>query len=186
MRFFGSLLAVTLGACAFSSAAPFFTAADASHPFADGARMLWRAEDEIQAVRFVREGAHYRLVSESDPGEDMTGILIVAIPETLEEDYVLQLRPREGDGAYVYAFMWRVGEEYRVVQSPSAVLVRGGKPSPRTHALCTWRAFQECALSRREDWMRVYLEIVYPDFVQSEQAPDEFMALTPRRDGERP
>src|SRR5512134_3213579 len=107
MRWAVLLALVALSSCTFSSEAAFFRDADAAFPIADGARFVWQApEDDALDVTFQRHGAAYEVTERNHPDEPMTGVLLIAVPETPEDDYIVQWQAEPGDTSRAYAFMW--------------------------------------------------------------------------------
>ena len=121
MRCAGFLAMVALSSCTFSSEDAFFVDADAAFPIADGARFVWQApDDDALNVTFRRDGAAYDVTERSHPDEPMTGVLLMAVPETPEDDYIVQWQAEPGDTSRAYAFMWPDGSGYRLYSEPSS------------------------------------------------------------------
>lgn len=160
----GLAAALALSACVFSSQQQFFTEAEAAHPFGDGSRYRWVEDGDSENVLvFHHNNGAYDIDDVAGDEEDgMRNVLFVAVTETPEEDYILQWpAPDRGIGV-AYAFVWRRGDSYRIASSPSGLFGRDdGKPS-RADAYCTWRAYRECALASREELLRLYRELIYP------------------------
>jgi hypothetical protein len=167
MRFAALALAACLGACVISSKAPLLDPANAVEPFADGARFVWTSGDGDTkpisvAYRLIGEAAYE--IDALDGGE--AGPLrpqFFDVPETPEEDYLVQVQMEPGED-WTYAFMWRHGDEHLIYFSP-AILDHGPRPDLRqTH--CVTLAYQQCELSTAEGLRAIYLDLVYPSYVQ--------------------
>lgn len=180
MRFPVWAAAILLGACTFSSEAPFFDVGAAAFPIADGARFDWVEPfpaGERFDVTFHRTDAGYAMTDKSHPDEPME-LLFVAIPETPEEDYIAQVRLENGDGERAYAFVWRTGDVFRIVSSPGSV-EPGRKPLRGGDAYCHWRSYQECRLAGGNDLRALYRTAIYPRFVAGGDLPGSYTLLSP-------
>jgi hypothetical protein len=182
MRGAGLVAILMLSACAFSSEGAFFSDPDAAQPVADGTRFVWQApDDEAMDVTFHRNGAAYDLIERNHPDEPMTGVLLVAVPETSEDDYIVQWNPDPGQDARTYAFMWPVGDGYRVFSNPSAFAdVEAEKPQA---AFCEERAYGECAFATRERLLAYYHGVVYPALAARGETLEGSLEMTPAPDG---
>lgn len=177
MRFPVWLAAIFLGACTFSSDAPFFSVSDSAFPIADGARFDWvdpSPNGERFDVTFHRTEAGYAMAEADHPDEPME-LLFVAIQETPEEDYLAQVRLEQGQA---YAFMWRAGEVFRIISDPGSV-EPGRKPLRGAGALCRWGSYQECALASADDLRALYRTAIYPRFVTGDDLPGSYTLLSP-------
>lgn len=171
--------ALALSACVFSSQQPFFTEAEAAHPFGDGSRYRWIEDGDSEIVLvFHHDNGAYDIDNVADDEDRMRSVLFVAVPETPEDDYILQWSAPESGIGVAYAFVWRQGASYRIASSPSGVFGRDdGKPS-RADAFCSWRAYRECALASRRDLLRLYRELIYPQ-IASGAGLEETVELRP-------
>ncbi len=186
MRFLALLTALALGACAFSSEQAFFSDADAAEPFEDGSRFEWRApEDSPLTVVFHRVGAGYTVTELSGDGGPMTGVLLVAVPETPQEDYIVQWTSESDQQQRAYAFMMRAGDGYRVFSDPASFEERGDGPKP-ADAYCERRAYGECVFNSRSDLLAYYQAIAYPALRDGAAAMDGALVLTPLSDAATP
>ena len=177
MRKAGFAALALLSACAFSSEHAFFSAADASQPITDGARYLWQTpgEDALQ-VTFHRRGDEYEIAERSHE-EPLAGVIFVAVPETVGDDYIVQWRQEHGSDVRIYAFMWPNGSGYRIYSSPSAFdAPDGAKP---TEAYCQAMAYGECRFTTREQLLAFYQNVVYPALAADSVASDDYLELTP-------
>jgi hypothetical protein len=187
MRIRGIVLvaALALSACAFSSERALFADGDAAQPIADGARFRWRApDDDAMTVTFHRNGAAYDLTERDHPDEPMTGVLLIAVPETPQDDYIVQWRDEDAVEGRIYAFMWPVGAGYQVYSDPDAFEGQGDGPKPGD-AFCQRRAYGECMFRARADLIAYYQTIVYPRLNSDAEAPEGYLELTPIADGRR-
>lgn len=186
MRFLALLTALALSACSFSSEQPLFSDSDAVQPFADGAHFRWQAPDDPpMTVSFSREGAGYAITELSHEDRPMTGVLFVAIPETTQEDYVVQWAAETGQPARTYAFMVRVGNGYRVFSGPGSFEESGDGPKP-ADAYCERRSYGECVFDTRSDLLAYYQAIAYPAIRENVSAIDDALTLTPLPDAATP
>lgn len=186
MRFLALLTALALSACSFSSEQALFNDSDAAQPFADGARFTWRAPDDPpMTVTFQREGAGYTVTEASHTDRPMTGVLLVPIPETSQEDYVVQWTPEDGEPGRTYAFMVRVPDGYRVFSGPGSFEDSGDGPKP-ADAFCERRAYGECVFDSRTDLLAYYQAIAYPALRENAATIEDALALTPLPDAATP
>lgn len=174
-----------LAGCAFGSETAFFNSDDAAQPIADGARMRWTQSDtpgERFEVSFHQEpDGRYRIDNLGEEEEPMRGVLFVPIADTPEEDYVVQLRLNMEVDSVALAYMWREGESYRVVYSPSGLFADDDLSA--ADAYCQWQTYQGCNIRSREEVFAVYRALIYPSFVAGDLSPEAFIELTPL-DGE--
>lgn len=186
MRYLALLTALALGACAFSSEQALFGEGEAAQPFADGARFAWRApDDDAMVVTFRREGAGYTLTEQGHPDQPMTGVVLVAVPETPQEDYIVQWASEPGRAERAYAFMVRVADGYRVFSDPASFEERGDGPKP-AEAFCERRAYGECAFDSRSDLLAYYQAIAYPALAADATTMEGALELTPLPDAATP
>jgi hypothetical protein len=123
--------------------------ADASQPIADGAQYLWQAPgDQALQVTFHLRGAEYEAIERRGHDEPLVGVMFVAVPETPENDYVVQWQHEQGSEVRVYALMWPNGDGYRIYSTPSVFdAPDGSKPM---EAYCQPMAYGECRFATRE------------------------------------
>lgn len=182
MRVAGLMAALALSACAFSSERPLFADGEGAQPIADGARFIWQAENDApMEVAFRRDGAAYTVTERAHPDEPMTGVLLVEVPETPQDDYIVQWRDENAREGRVYAFMWPAGGGYRVYSDPDAFEGEGDGPKP-ADAFCVRRAYGECVFTSRSNLLAYYQAIAYPALVSGRIAPDGALILTPISD----
>jgi hypothetical protein len=170
----GLVALLGLAGCAFSSAAPLFDAREAQEPIPDGAVYLWSEQPAGSdfLVRFTHVGQIYELTSLADPADDpMRGLLFIPVPETPEEDFIVQAQLKPDETAAVYAFMWRVGEGWRVLAAPPAEAAQSG--------LCKPKQMGECAFARPADVRAYYRDRVYGPHVAGMAEPEDYIDLTP-------
>jgi hypothetical protein len=178
----GLCAALLLAACAFWSERPFFADTEAAHPIADGARFVWReaGSQQRQTVVFTRAGAGYVLQDESEPDERPIEMMLIAVPDTPEGDFIAQVKLPNAEGARAYAFLWPSGDGYRLFAAPSALdAMSAAEPVLVRH--CAARPQGECKIAAREDLIAIYREAVYPAFVSGAAAPRAYIELTPAR-----
>ncbi|MEJ0060968.1 MAG: hypothetical protein WDM79_15920 [Terricaulis sp.] len=159
-------LAACLSACAFSSKTPLLDPANAVTPFADGARFQWSAdegEDDFGPVQYQLAGSQTYQIDAIDDGEQPMRAQFFDLPDTPEEDYLVQVQFESGD-ARTYAFMWRSGDDYLIYLSPS-ILSHGPGPALR-EAHCVTLRYQECELNSADALHAIYRDLVYPSYVQ--------------------
>lgn len=184
MRRAGLVLAIALSACAFSSETAFFSERDAAHPIPDGARYSWRApEEESLEVTFHRRGASYEVIERDHADEPMTGVLLVAIPMTPEDDYIVQWNPELGQEARTYAFMWPVDDGYRVFSDPA--VFRDADPRKPQSDYCEQRAYGECTFASRERLLAYYEGVIYPMLAGRGETLEGSLELLPAEDGKQ-
>jgi hypothetical protein len=171
--------ALLTAACAFWSDQAFFADREAAHPFADGARFVWReaGSEERQTIVFTRAGAGYVLQSVSEPDEKPIEMMLIPVLETPEQDFIAQVALPNAEGARAYAFLWPAGNGYRLFAAPSA-LDELSIAEPILVAHCAARPQGECQIGSREGVLAIYLEAVYPTFVTGEAAPSDYMELS--------
>jgi hypothetical protein len=177
---FAACAMLTLAACAFSSARPFFDARDAASPFAEG-RYEWREQGDTRTIVLRRDGAAYVVRPDDDNGERPMLVLFAAVPETPEDDYIVQVQFQPDIEARAYAFMWPHEAGYRLIAAPS-VIERLEAGSATLDARCAKRPMGECQLDGRADLLALYRETVYPRFVTGSVAPSHYMDITPAYD----
>ncbi len=172
------LAALALSACAFSSEEAFFSADEGAHPISNGARYVWRAPgDDPLNVTFHRSGGGYELTERNHPEDRMLGVLLIAVPETPVDDYIVQWQSERGDEARIYAFMWPHEDGYRIFSDPDTfTAVDGTKPQ---HAYCEERAYGECMFRTREALLAFYQNVVYPTLSDGGATSEEYLDLTP-------
>lgn len=166
--------ALTLAACSFYSDAPLFEDREAAAPFADGAQYLWREngrQDGEQRVIYRRVGVRYE-VSSADAEERPITALFVAIPQTPEEDYIVQVQLEGGEPGRAYVFLWRIEGGYRFISAPGALLAEA---EPTLAALCRQRRNDECELASARDAVALYQSAVYSTFVTGGVTPSNFV-----------
>jgi hypothetical protein len=170
--------ALLLSACAFSSPEPFFHARDGALPIADGARFAWVEEgSEARSITFRRRGRTYDVIGFGDE-RPMEGALFVAIPETREEDYVVQVRLMPDETAAVYAFVWRTDDGFRLMTNVRAF--SDPPPQQAFDELCQMKQYYECEFRSRGDLLRFYRAHVHPAFVRAgTQTPVRYAELRP-------
>lgn len=168
------VVAVVIGACTFDSATPFFTEIDGVTPIADGVRYAFlehkpgaeeNEESEIPQIVFRRRGGAYALVDDN-PGSASMAAIFVPVPETAEDDYVVQIAIESGEGR-AYAFVWRSGDTYKLILAPGALddFPAAASALPR---FCTPGQLRSCAFANRDSLIAFYRNAIYPAFV----APD--------------
>jgi hypothetical protein len=186
MRCLALLTALALSACSFSSEQALFNDSDAAQPFADGARFTWRAPDDPpMTVTFEREGAGYTITEASHADTPMTGVLLVAVPETTQEGYIVQWASEAGQSERAYAFMVRVANGYRVFSGPGSFEPTGDGPKP-ADAYCERRAYGECVFASRTDLLAYYQAIAYPALREGAATMEGALELTPLPDAATP
>lgn len=181
----GLTAALFLAACAFWSDRAFFSDGEAAQPFANGARFVWREDgsEESQTIVFTRAGAGYALQDVAEPDEKPIEMMLVALPETPEQDFIAQVTlPNAGD-TRAYAFLWRAGNGYRMIAAPRA-LDELASAEPVLVAHCTARPQGECRVGSREGLLAIYRDVIYPRFVTGGAAPSDYMELTPAPNGD--
>ena len=179
MRFLVWLAALALSACAFTSEAPFFQPREAVYPISDGATLDFAdSGGEVTPLTFHQAAAGgYGVIDASHADEPME-VLFIAIAETPEDDYILQVQLERGDSSRAYAFMWREGEGFRMVMDPG-ILEPSHKILVGLDTFCTWRPYRECTLRTREDLLTLYRNAIYPRFVVGNESPGSFATLAP-------
>jgi hypothetical protein len=174
------VVALLLGACVFSSETAFFAEDEALAPFADGARYIWienGSEETRQVVSYRRAGGAYEIGWEDE--DDRLHALFIGVPETAEEDYIVQVRIDEGERATAYAFMWRTQAGYRAITSPR-VFEPGSEGEAVADRLCERVGMGECRFASAEAVREFYHTAVYPAFVLGGQTPANYIdQLTP-------
>ncbi len=168
---------LALAACAFSSEAPLFAESESAAPIADGAVFDWREnpEGESVVVSFHRVGAGYELRPVSKPDEEpMRGILFIPVTQTPVEDFIVQIQFKPDETAATYAFLWRVGDRYRMIVAPPDEL-EANASSP----FCKQRQMGECGFVAAADVRAYYERVLYPVFVTGAATPENFLELTP-------
>jgi hypothetical protein len=172
--------ALVVAACAFSSERALFRVRDAATPIADGARFYWRENGRIEEARQVvyrRTGRNYEVLPVEEEDRPI-GVLFIAVPDTPEEDYVVQAALFEDEEVRAYAFMWRMGESYRVVAAPR-VVEGDGQGEAALARYCAARINSECRFDRAADVVAFYREAIYPAFVTSGRTPPDYVDQTP-------
>lgn len=140
---------------------------------------------DVTTLRFRHAASGgYGVTEDAHPGEVMP-VVFLAVADTPEDDYILQVRLERGDSSRAYAFAWRDGEGYRVLASPGS-LEEGAKPLVGARDFCSWRDYHECALSSREDLMSLYQDVIYPRFVAGGEVPGSYATLIPHDDARAP
>lgn len=167
--------ALTLAACSFYSDVPLFEDREASAPFADGAEFLWRengrsGENEQQVV-YRQMGASYEIHTAAGNERPITA-LFIAVPQTPEDDYVVQVQPGADEPGRAYVFLWRIEGGYRFISAPGALLAEA---EPTLAALCRQRRNGECELVSSRDALALYERAVYPTFVTGGVTPSNFV-----------
>lgn len=178
----GLCAALLLAACAFWSERPLFADADAAHPFADGMRFVWResGSQQQQTIIFTRSGAGYVLQDIDEPDERPIQMMLIAVPETPENDFIAQVQLPNAEGARAYAFLWPHGEGYRLFAAPGALdALSAAEPVLVRH--CAARPQGECQIASREGVEAIYAEAVYPAFVTGAATPRAYIELLPAR-----
>lgn len=173
-----------LVACAFWSERPLFAASEAAHPFADGARFIWREHDSDErfVIVYTRSGAGYILQDESAPDERPIEMMLVPVPETPEQDFIAQVTLPNADTARAYAFLWPVGEGYRVFAAPTA-LDELAEAEATLARYCTQRPQGECKVDTREGVLAIYRDVIYPRYVAGGATPSDYMDMVPAPNG---
>src|SRR5690606_14328922 len=115
--------ALLSAACAFWSDRAFFAESEAVQPFESGARFVWRegGGGESQTIVFTRAGAGYVLQDVNEPDDKPIEMMLVALPETPEEDFIAQVTLPNAEGVRAYAFLWSAGDGYRMLAAPRAL-----------------------------------------------------------------
>lgn len=178
----GLCAALLVAACAFWSERPLFADAEAAHPFADGARFVWResGSQQQQSIVFTRAGAGYVLQDENAPDEQPIQMMFIPVPATPEDDFIAQVKLPNAEGARAYAFVWPHGQGYRLFAAPSALdALSAAEPVLVRH--CAARPQGECQVASREGVLAIYAEAVYPAFVTGAAAPRAYIELIPAR-----
>jgi hypothetical protein len=180
MRFPAWVMALALGACAFSSDAPLFAPRAAAFPIADGARYDWVEPfpaGERFDVTFRRVDGGYEMLEAAHPDEPMR-VMFVPIPDTPEDDYIVQADLSSDDEGYAYAYAWRTDEIFRIVSDPGTV-----EPGPKriqgVDAFCEWLSYSECKLASAEEVLALYRAAIYPRFVTGGDLPGRYTELAP-------
>lgn len=171
-------LAAALGACAFWSDKPLFSADEAAAPIADGAQFGWfENERQEQVVVYRRAGAGYAVVPVDEDEEPMQ-VMFVPVSATPEEDYIAQAVTRPDETSRFYAFMWRTDVGYRLLSAPSAAANNAlGEAALAKH--CAARPSGECRFARAEDVIAFYLEAIHPAFVVAGETPSDYIDQIP-------
>lgn len=184
MRAGGIILAtaLSLAACAFSSETPLFAEREAQHPFADGARYIWRDSDDetTQTIVFARTGAGYEVTAIGETGRPIR-VMFVEMGDTPEDDYIAQVFMGDVENP-VYAYMWRVHERYRVIVAPGA-FKDDAPEQAMLNEICAARPNGECHFDDRVDVYLLYRNAVRPAFVRGSQTPEQYIDLTPAAEG---
>lgn len=176
---------VLVAACAFWSERPLFAGSEAVHPFADGARFIWRehGSEERIPLTFTRNGDGYTLQDERAPDERPIEMMLVAVPETPEQDFIAQVTLPNGDTSRAYAYLWPVGGGYRVFAAPNA-LDQLAAAEATLAAHCIQRPQGECKIETREGVLAIYRGVIYPRFVAGGAAPSDYMDMVPATNGD--
>ncbi len=173
-----------LAACAFWSDRAFFAESEAVQPFESGARFVWRegGGGESQTIVFTRAGAGYVLQDVNESDDKPIEMMLVAVPETPEEDFIAQVTLPNAEGVRAYAFLWLAGDGYRMLAAPRAL---DGLASAESVLVshCVARPQGECQMGSREGLMAIYRDAIYPRFVTGGAAPSDYMELTPAPNG---
>lgn len=170
--------ALAIAACTFSSERPLFSQRDGSTAFAEG-RYTWRDDDgEAMIVELRRSGRAYVMRPVEESGEKAMEVLFAPVRSTPEEDYIAQVKLEADSEMRAYAFMWPEGAGHRVITAPSELEDASGGVAALA-ARCASRPGNECQVTRREDLLALYTEIVYPAFVTGDRTPDDYMDLIP-------
>ncbi|MGE3250411.1 MAG: hypothetical protein AB7J28_11685 [Hyphomonadaceae bacterium] len=171
-----------LSGCAFSAPAPLFTGADAAYPFADGTRVeMTTSADERQLLTFTRAAdGGYVLTGQNRDGEsESMPLLFVDVPETPEEDYIVQVHIDTDDNVVAFGFAWRMdGGALRIFSDPDAFDETAHVA--QLDALCTRLTFGECQLDTREEVLAVARDLVAPHIIRSDATLDDWIDLTPQ------
>lgn len=176
----GLLCAAVLASCAFGSETALFADGDAVAAFADGA--LYRLEsneepESFEVIRFARSGSVYDLRSAADAEETPARALFIAVPETPEDDYLVQVRLSYDSAAVVYGFVWPLGEGgYRVHIAPNALDESGVQPP--ADAYCAPVSYNGCLFSDAQAVRDYYLNVLYPAF-STGRIPARYLQMTP-------
>lgn len=179
-------LATLMGACVFGSERPLFADDEAAFPFPDGyvaalveVSVSSGASEDAESVIYRRVGRRYE-IAEANPSstDEPLGAMFVAISDTPEEDYVIQMTQFEPDEeSTIYAFMWRTDGGYRILSAPQAV-GEAGEAAIATHCHSENASFGECHFATREDVMNFYREAVHP-FAVSGETPTHYVDQSP-------
>ncbi|MEZ6022004.1 MAG: hypothetical protein R3C16_00965 [Hyphomonadaceae bacterium] len=170
----GMTLALLLGACVFSSEAPLFSEDEAVTPFAEGVQFTWveNGGEGREVVTYHRAGAAYQIGP--DGREEAIHALFIDLPETPEDDYIVQVRLRPEEPVRAYAYMWRIAGGYRTVASPGA-FPKGSIGETAMQTKCMRMSMRECRFATAADVRAFYLEAVYPAFVVGDAIPGDYM-----------
>ncbi|HRP12687.1 MAG TPA: hypothetical protein PLK37_16800, partial [Terricaulis sp.] len=143
--------ALLLAACAFWSERAYFADSEGAHPFADGARFIWResGSQQQQTIVFTRTGAGYTLQDIGAPDERPIEMLLVPVPETPEADFIAQVKLPNAEGARAYAFLWPISGGYRLLAAPGS-LDELSAAEPVMVRQCTARPQGECRIGGRD------------------------------------
>jgi hypothetical protein len=180
MRLPAWIMALAIGACAFSSDAPLFAAGEAAFPIADGARYDWVEpfpSGERFDVIFRRVEGGYEMI-EAEHADEPMRVRFVAIAETPEDDYVVQADLSPDSDGYAYAYAWRADEVFRIVADPGTV-EPGPKRIQNVDAYCEWLSYSECKLESADEVLAVYRAVIYPRFVTGGDLPGRYTELVP-------
>lgn len=165
-----------LSGCAFSAERALFTGADAAYPFAEGARAHMRTsggDDDIVVFHRAPDGGYF-LTGEGENAEERMPILFVEVPETPEEDYIVQVVTNHE--SFGFGFAWRTPEGLRILSNPNAF--NGTLYAAQLDTLCTRLSHGECQLTS-PDGVRAVAAQVIAAFVRSGETPEDWIDLVP-------
>jgi len=168
--------ALLLSACAFGAERSLFSVEEAVYPFADEAAFVWRMENEKPLhVRYRRVEGAYVITQEGNEDEPMLA-RFVPVPETPEDDYIVETKMGAKEDGRVFAFLWREAGADRIFFSP------GGLSSPAAievrDRICAMRQYGECQLHSAAQVRALYLEAIYPYVVRGGEALESLIAQT--------
>lgn len=170
----GLYLALALGACAFSSAYPFFEEGEGVAALGEGGAYVLFESGERKDVFYQRAGAGYELAS-TVKGDAPLHVVFVPLEDTPQEDYVLQITPSPGEDARAYAFMWRADAEWIIATAPNVFAADSAGRALLTE-FCAERPHGECQFSRREDLLAFYHRAIWPAFVSGGVRPEHYIS----------
>lgn len=176
----GLLCAAALASCAFGSESALFAERDATAAFADGALYKLESNEEpesFEIIRFGQVGSAYDLRSAADADETPARTLFITLPETPEDDYIVQIRLTDDTDAVAYGFAWPIGQgAYRVHIAPAAFDASGEQPP--AEAYCARMSTYGCVFAEAQAVRRYYLEVLYPAF-STGHVPARYLQMTP-------
>lgn len=153
---FATLMAMSLSACTFTSEEPLFDPQDAVALFPDGAQFEFEVSDfgRPSTLTYERSGTGY-LVSSNEPNDLPLLAQFVPVPQTVEDDYIVQAQA--ANGTVFYGFMMRGDEVDLLVAAPSDLL-----PNAGSQGGCAAGSAAPCVFSHRRQLLQFYRRVVHP------------------------